>query len=577
MARMPRAGGGERGTRDGNRRTQVNCPLGMRRSRTTADVGHPGEPSAQEDALQDPTPSPARGLLIASLALMLAAGAIGFAVAALGPDPRPGTDVSPSPSASSVPQLPGDPVITAQIPLVEEGGRDWIGGLAVGAGSAWVGVQRGGTGYVARIDLATNEIVAEIPVRETPARKRIAATDEAVWIASTGTLERIDPATNTAVATVDLKGRAVSAIAADPTAVWAVAIAEPTDQGGEWTGTLVRVDPATNEVVAEIPLGPQVAGYEDEVILGAGSVWVLGARWFEQEDAEYGSDLIRVDPATDAIVARIPVGGFHMVMGDEEVWVRFVADGVFDTYGEPVLWTRVDARTNEPSEPFEFGDDALRLVTPEALWSVGYDEQEHVRVSRIDPETLEVEARSEPIRTLFHDAVIDPVSGTVWVSAVWNLVRVNLVDEGGSVTTFEPSEGWNLVHTTIDPNGGQGLPIVWAANVPFSPDDSASGFPSRTLRDLPEDGIVMTVIGPREYTGDTVFPPATFPLTISQGFCSHDQYETQPAPHVSTCLVDTMVGDELLNVTVWFGTNVPSDEFYEQANAQLARLVLPGT
>lgn len=34
---------------------------------------------------------------------------------------------------------------------------------------------------------------------------------------------------------------------------------------------------------------------------------------------------------------------------------------------------------------------------------------------------------------------------------------------------------------------------------------------------------------------------------ISQGFCSHDRYETQPAPHVSKCLVDTMVGDELLN------------------------------
>jgi hypothetical protein len=78
------------------------------------------------------------------------------------------------------------------------------------------------------------------------------------------------------------------------------------------------------------------------------------------------------------------------------------------------------------------------------------------------------------------------------------------------------------------------------------------------------------VIGPRKYTGDTVFPAARFPLTIAQGFCRHDQYETQPAPHVSTCLVDTMVGDELLNVTVWFGTNTPSDE---QANAQLALLV----
>ena len=107
-----------------------------------------------------------------------------------------------------------------------------------------------------------------------------------------------------------------------------------------------------------------MAGYEDEVILGAGSVWVLGVRWFEEEDAEYGSDLIRVDPATNAIAARIPVGGFHMVMGADEVWVRFIADGVFDTYGERRLWTRVDVRTNEPSEPFEFEADGLKIVTP---------------------------------------------------------------------------------------------------------------------------------------------------------------------------------------------------------------------
>lgn len=120
----------------------------------------------------------------------------------------------------------------------------------------------------------------------------------------------------------------MSAIAADSTAVWAVAITELSAEAGEWTGTLVHIDTAANGIVAEIPLGPQVAGYEDEVMVGAGSVWVLGVRWFEKEDAEYGSDLIRIDPAANAIAARIPVGGFHMAMGTDEVWVRFIADGV---------------------------------------------------------------------------------------------------------------------------------------------------------------------------------------------------------------------------------------------------------
>jgi hypothetical protein len=212
--------------------------------------------------------------------------------------------------------------------------------------------------------------------------------------------------------------------------VWAVAITRPSDEAGEWTGNLVRVDTATNEAVAEIPLGPQVAGYEDEVMVGAGSVWVLGVRWFEKEDAEYGSDLIRVDPATNGIVARIPVGGFHMVMGADEVWVRFIADGVFDTYGERGLWTRVDLRTSEQSQPFELGTDGLRIVTPDALWSVGYDDEQHnVRVSSLDPQTLEVEARSDPIRSLFTDAVLDPASRTVWVSAIYSVVRLDIVPD----------------------------------------------------------------------------------------------------------------------------------------------------
>lgn len=154
--------------------------------------------------------------------------------------------------------------------------------------------------------------------------------------------------------------------------------------------------------------------------------------------------------------------------------------------------------------------------------------------------------------------------------------RVDVAVANSQRATFEPIEGWNIVLTTIDPNNTQDLPIVWAANVPFSPEDSTSGFPNNTVRGLPPTGIAMTVVGPREYTGGTVFPPATFPLTISQGFCSHDQYEGQPAPRVSRCLVDTMVGDQLLNVTVWFGMNNPSKEMYDEANAQLARLVVPG-
>jgi hypothetical protein len=283
---------------------------------------------------------------------------------------------------------------------------------------------------VLRIDLETNDVVAQLPFSNFPGP--MAATDNAIWIGSAGALDKIDPATNKIVGSLAMPGRAVSAIAADESAVWLVTIPESGPHADE--GVLVRVDPATTTIAAEIPLGDQVVGYHDEVRIGAGGVWVLGVRWFESEDAEYGSDLIRVDPATNTIVARVPVGGFHIVVAADEVWVRFPADGVFDARyegqrGELWLWTRVSAETNEPSDAFEFADSGLQLVTPQALWSIGnaqYDEQQNVRVTRFDPETLDVVANSEAIAPVFTGAVIDPASETVWITTVTDIVRVDI-------------------------------------------------------------------------------------------------------------------------------------------------------
>jgi len=490
-----------------------------------------------------PEPTRTHRLVVATFALMLATAGIAFAVGTFRPDTTPVADETPSPSGqpSPIPSLTGEPRITANIPFADPEVDDPIGGVAVGAGSAWVGLSRRGTsGAVARIDLETNQVLTEVPVRETPYRKGISATDHAVWVASTGVLERIDPATNAVVASVDLQGRSVSAIAADATAVWAVAVTEPTDQGGQWTGSLVRVDPARNAVVAEIPLGLQVSGYEDEVVLGAGAVWVLGVRWFEQEDAEYGSDLIRIDPTTNRVAARVPVGGFHMVMGSGEVWVRFPADGVFDQSGERWLWTRVNVGTNEASEPFEFDDQGLRLVTPDALWSVGYDERENVRVTRFDPETLGVEARSEPIRSYFHDAVLDPASGTVWISAVWSLVRVDIAERAPT----DPSPGPPALTQGAAQNGPEGgvfilTPPDWSFLAdPSGPSEPKTLFtiasypidrggecaPIRALEALPPDGALAWVLEYQPPRGDD-FPrrPDRFsldPSTLANYECS---------------------------------------------------------
>jgi len=363
----------------------------------------------------------------AALALAVAAAGIAFAYQAFRVDPVVPGDVQPPPSIapSPLPPLTGDPTISAEISLPEDAVG---GGVAVGAGSAWVGIShnRGhGPSSVLRIDLATNEVVAEIPVEESPPRERIAATDDAVWVGSSELIERIDPATNSVVARIDVPGF-ISAMGTDPTALWAIAVHDRSDSGLQNTGTLLRIDPASNEVVAEIPLGTNATGYDDELLVSRGSVWIVGPQLIDM-DTEKGGDLVRVDPTTNEIAATVPVGGFSVVAAEDAVWVSGPADGVNDEYSEPWRWVVVDVETNEVAREVPLDDRGLQIVTPAALWSVDYDRNLDVRATRYDPETVEMEARSDPIKSYFTDAVVDPHTRTIWVSAVESLVRIDIV------------------------------------------------------------------------------------------------------------------------------------------------------
>lgn len=376
-----------------------------------------------------PDPKLSQRVVAGSVAIVLAVLALAFAYEMLRPDRQPsvGETTTLSPSVPSpLPPLVGEPRISAEIPLPDGAVPD---GVAVGAGSAWVGIASGAEnqiGSLLRVDLDTNEIVATIPLTATPARNRIAATDAAVWVGSSDVVERIDPATNEVVARVALSGRDVSALAADGTSVWVVAIARPSDLGLQGTGTLIRIDPSTNGIAAEIPLGAGATGYEDQVRIGDGSVWVLGPR-LVNDNTEQGGDLLRIDPRTNEIVATIPIDGFQMVVGPDAIWVRSPKDGLFDESGEAWIWVRVDPLTNEISSPFAFDDVGLRLVTDEALWSVGYEHGDGwIRVTRFSPTSLEVQARSEPIRLLFNDAAIDPRTRTIWIAAFDRIIRIDI-------------------------------------------------------------------------------------------------------------------------------------------------------
>jgi hypothetical protein len=85
---------------------------------------------------------------------------------------------------------------------------------------------------------------------------------------------------------------------------------------------LWRIDARTNRVEARIPL-PIIPR---RVALGADSVWVTGYRWSNGVDASRGGMVLRIDPATDDIVARFPLGDL-------------ASDGVLVSHG--LVWVAV--------------------------------------------------------------------------------------------------------------------------------------------------------------------------------------------------------------------------------------------
>ncbi len=155
-----------------------------------------------------------------------------------------------------------------------------IRGIAPG-GLAAVGNAAGDTVWasdpsrnlVARIDEHARRIVRRIQIPGQPAR--LAADDRAVWVITRGTSH----------------------------ALW-------------------RIDAKTNKPVARIPL--QIT--PKRVALGAGSVWVTGYRWSNHIDSSRGGTVIRIDPNTDRIVARIQLG-------------NVAADGIIVSHG--LVWVAV--------------------------------------------------------------------------------------------------------------------------------------------------------------------------------------------------------------------------------------------
>jgi YVTN family beta-propeller protein len=173
-----------------------------------------------------------------------------------------------------------------------------------------------------RIDPATNERAATIPVGARPSG--VAVTEDVVWLLSSDerSVSIIDAATNTPLRTITVDRPTDVTVGAG--AAWVVSFVD---------GTLTKLDDRTGDLREKIELGANVSA--TSVAIGEGATWVANAAVVGNEYT-----VIRIPSARGSAIVTIPLHGrpVDVGVGAGAVWVA--TGGV-----EPAL-SRIDPATN---------------------------------------------------------------------------------------------------------------------------------------------------------------------------------------------------------------------------------------
>jgi len=214
----------------------------------------------------------------------------------------------------------------------------------------------------------------------------------AVWVTSSGALARVDPASNQVVATIPtpLAGRFPS-IAFGEGAVWVTS--------GQSNGVVYRIDPATNRVTATIPL----PGGAFEIVVAAGTVWVSPYDP-SQPPSPGAGEVVRIDVRTNALRSSVRVPGVPLIL-------RYGLDAIWVTGGDEHVY-RIDPRSGAVAGPLG-GVDNVNAVGGGALWGTYVNSRQDRGVLRADPATGRVVAH---IRIPDGGVLYAFGLGTLWVA-----------------------------------------------------------------------------------------------------------------------------------------------------------------
>jgi streptogramin lyase len=266
------------------------------------------------------------GLALTGLAVVLAIAVMTGLVLrpgrGVGGEPSP-TAASPSPIVSASPSAS---VVPFPSPiLVEPTVAIAITGpvtLATDGTSVW---SYTAAGDVVRIDPLTNKVVATFrPAPDTNDLQSLAGNETGLWVTdwTASKLFRLDPQTLKSIASIDTAGRSKGVLITRD-AVWVA-----NTRGG----SVERIDPKTNTVSARIPLGPIGPSGPNWLAEGLGSLWV---------GVPNNSTVFRIDQATNKVQAAIkvdppasPCGG--LAVGSTAVWITSCDGSSFVAQIDPV-------------------------------------------------------------------------------------------------------------------------------------------------------------------------------------------------------------------------------------------------
>ena len=176
-------------------------------------------------------------------------------------------------------------------------------------------------------------VTATIPVGGSI--QGVAASDHAVWVLTDRRLLRVDPATNAIVTTIALPDSEWPEykVAVGDGAVW-VTVASPNTTTNPELDSLLRIDPKTNSIAARIHVGHSPEG----IAVTSDAIWTANHRSSWPSDAPHPDgifEISQVDPATNTETRRVQVE--RRVTTDDQAGFCCGPQGMTEAAGS--IWT----------------------------------------------------------------------------------------------------------------------------------------------------------------------------------------------------------------------------------------------